>query len=287
MTASQNNTSHNDSQTKTCMRCGERKPLDAFYTTKRADGTVSHRARCKKCMRVENNKRQEKKRRARGVKPRKPRKYASKGKKFCARCEQVLSVNLFGKHKGRKDGLSVWCKKCNLEYSKTYRADDPERRKAYDKAYYERNKEKLYWDLKAWREANPEKHLAQIRKFNEENRERRNAQARLRNRLDPEKQRNKKHRRRALENDVESGFKLSLQELLESQNGLCAGNDIYSNCEQSNKKIPRWTVDHIIPLSRGGPDIWWNTQAMCRSCNSSKHDKTMEEWIEWVKSVDG
>ena len=34
----------------------------------------------------------------------------------------------------------------------------------------------------------------------------------------------------------------------------------------------RITLDHIIPLGRGGPDIFENTQAMCYACNCAKAD---------------
>ncbi|WIF21984.1 5-methylcytosine-specific restriction enzyme A [Shewanella phage vB_SbaS_Y11] len=37
-------------------------------------------------------------------------------------------------------------------------------------------------------------------------------------------------------------------------------------------------LDHIIPESRGGTSELDNLQILCRSCNSSKGIKTMEEW---------
>jgi len=38
------------------------------------------------------------------------------------------------------------------------------------------------------------------------------------------------------------------------------------------------SLDHIIPISRGGRHSVGNLQAMCRSCNSSKRDKLMVEF---------
>lgn len=37
------------------------------------------------------------------------------------------------------------------------------------------------------------------------------------------------------------------------------------------------TVDHIMPQSRGGPNVWGNLIAACFSCNNMKADRTPEE----------
>ena len=37
------------------------------------------------------------------------------------------------------------------------------------------------------------------------------------------------------------------------------------------------TRDHVIPISRGGPDRWANVATACRACNSRKDDRTPEE----------
>lgn len=36
-------------------------------------------------------------------------------------------------------------------------------------------------------------------------------------------------------------------------------------------------LDHSIPITRGGPHTYANTQCLCRSCNGFKSDRTMEE----------
>lgn len=38
------------------------------------------------------------------------------------------------------------------------------------------------------------------------------------------------------------------------------------------------TLDHVVPLSRGGSNEPDNLATACRSCNSSKNAKTPEEW---------
>jgi 5-methylcytosine-specific restriction endonuclease McrA len=38
------------------------------------------------------------------------------------------------------------------------------------------------------------------------------------------------------------------------------------------------TIDHIIPLSRGGEHSFENTTCCCRKCNEEKGNRTPEEW---------
>lgn len=37
-------------------------------------------------------------------------------------------------------------------------------------------------------------------------------------------------------------------------------------------------LDHVIPITKGGPSDPWNLALCCRSCNSSKGDRLLEEW---------
>jgi len=51
--------------------------------------------------------------------------------------------------------------------------------------------------------------------------------------------------------------------------------DLYT-CQYCSSEIPRslLTLDHVIPLSKGGKTEWTNIVAACRKCNSLKGNKT-------------
>lgn len=50
-----------------------------------------------------------------------------------------------------------------------------------------------------------------------------------------------------------------------------------SRCAYCGKKC-KVTLDHVVPLSRGGANTIGNALPACKSCNSSKHSKFISEW---------
>jgi len=59
--------------------------------------------------------------------------------------------------------------------------------------------------------------------------------------------------------------------IIDAANGICSYCDAW---------VEKLTLDHIVPLDRGGEHDILNAAAACRSCNSSKSTKLLyEEWI--------
>lgn len=75
--------------------------------------------------------------------------------------------------------------------------------------------------------------------------------------------------RRAYELNAEGSFTPKEWEAKKLEHG-----NVCANCGTSGKL----TVDHIIPLSRGGSNWIDNIQPLCLSCNCMKHDLLMDEF---------
>lgn len=75
--------------------------------------------------------------------------------------------------------------------------------------------------------------------------------------------------RRARLAGVECTFTIvEAKELFEEYVGLCA------YCQ-----APATTLDHVVPISRGGAHSKSNLVPACKSCNSSKHTKPLLVWL--------
>lgn len=55
-------------------------------------------------------------------------------------------------------------------------------------------------------------------------------------------------------------------------------------CDKETTKNSRGplmeTIDHIVAVSLGGNETWDNVVLSCKSCNSTKNNRTLEAWLE-------
>lgn len=87
--------------------------------------------------------------------------------KVCSSCFKALDVGCFGKHSISKDGLRKSCKKCRSEEHKRYR----EKLRVSPKATEEIRRKRAEY-IRIWRANNPEKRAAQKRRYYEKHKER-------------------------------------------------------------------------------------------------------------------
>ena len=80
----------------------------------------------------------------------------------------------------------------------------------------------------------------------------------------------KNHRRRIRKQNAEGAYSLGEWELLKKQYGF--------TCPSCKRKEPdiKLTLDHIIPLIKGGSNYIENIQPLCLSCNCKKSSKIIK-----------
>lgn len=255
--------------TKVCNVCNEDKPLDQFYKHKSCkDGRYPN---CKACrslaMKARRQTSEFKKSEAR-KKERALELAVDAPTKTCGECgEAKEKVGNFYVKTDSADGFESVCKVCRLNYFGTRRNDplvreyNKEWQKQHNKKPEVRNRKKLLQRIRIrrpdvkldmarrqreWVKANPEKNAINTRRY--------------------------RHRKLALE-----GYHTyeELEDILVEQLGKC----VY--CGTS--LLHGYSVDHIIPITmEGSTDFAYNIQLLCKSCNSSKNNKTHEEYIIYL-----
>ena len=217
----------------------------------------------------------------------------SNGSKRCSRCGEVKTLDEFSRDRSARDGFQSACKECRRLVVQKWRQQNPDKVRAYSRKYQQENAaarreynrqrrrnnaEAVRQQKREWRKKNLEVVLEQererLRRWRSLNRERDRAAQRRREaafRLDfpqraREKSRQSKQRWRARKRDGQ-GFRVVAKDVRRLASDTCVACGLTAD-----------SLDHIIPLSRGGSHGVGNLAAMCRTCNSSKGAKTMTEW---------
>lgn len=216
--------------------------------------------------------------------------------KKCNKCGRwlVASTFNFSKHRQCKDGLRGTCKECVSAYGKKYRGENKEKEKKRHEKYNEEHKGERRKYCNKYREEN-KKYFAEYQKiYSEENKEKITEYRKNYNKKYYGENKEKilkrcKHyyqtpqgqvvafnacnKRRKREEQQGNGItKDQWLEMMNFFNWECA----YSGISVSVKK--NRSIDHIVPLVKGGAHEIWNCVPMDRSLNSSKNDKDIKEW---------
>lgn len=152
-----------------------------------------------------------------------------------------------------------------------WRVENRDKRNAQASRWYASNREKAVGFTRRWQENNPAKVNAGKRRWSASEKGR---ESQVRWRLaNPEKVRATNGRRWARTQEAPGTFSdLDIRSMLTAQRHRCAAPHCRIDISQN------YSVDHKMPLSRGGSNWPDNLQLLCASCNSSKRDRTMEEW---------
>lgn len=158
----------------------------------------------------------------------------------CWRCQQEKSLSEFTRNKNDKYGHGKECKTCSRERAR-------ER--------YQKHGSKMRKQMAAQRQRDYEYRLEIERRSRAKNKEKHR----------PSKNARQSVRNRVLANSKFEIIEKNLRRIYNSKCWKCG----------STKNL---SLDHIIPLSKGGNHSAGNIMTLCRSCNSSKSNKLLAEW---------
>jgi hypothetical protein len=260
--------------TKVCNKCGVEKDAGEFWNDiRRRDGLQCW---CISCMNehkyTTHPERQRRKQHGHSDNPE---------TKVCSNCNIEKPLSDFHFHKSREKGVDYFCKVCRNEYNRGYYAEHLEENHLRAKIYCANNSDVIKEKNKQKYIENKEEINARNKKYaqTEAGKERNYNAAHLQEHAEHQREYRKtplgkihdsqhRHRRRSAQQKTICTLTLKQWgKILTLQNNKCA------ECGREFTSELKPTKDHIIPLSLGGGLTFGNVQALCRSCNSIKHDR--------------
>lgn len=182
--------------------------------------------------------------------------------KLCKKCDSEKPLAEFKPDKRLKSGYASICKQCALAYQLKWQLANKAIRRRICRAYYLRNKAAVTKRIVAWKKANKEAMRRADRARYAKNPEKFRAMALDYIRRNPEQARVRveAYRARKLSVSVEP---VDFGHCWKRDGGLCW------ICEQPVGRS-KATMDHVVPLSRGGSHSNANIRPAHKSCNSRK-----------------
>lgn len=212
--------------------------------------------------------------------------------KKCKRCGVLKEKEMFVVNNNRKDGMGVSCKKCHNEIAKEYRQKNPQKVKMSRSKWIEKVNQQGGLSLKEylanWRKKNKEKSKEYLANWKEKYGYENSAIYKLnwskknkehikayniwyrKNNKDNTRMNSHKRRVRIRGGQFEVFSNTSIFERDGYVCGIC-GQKINRRLKYPNPMSV--SLDHIIPICKGGGHIVNNVQASHLSCNVRKSDK--------------
>lgn len=243
-----------EQSTKLCPKCGEQWPRTEWYWQKQARRPDGFRTPCRACSARESR---------REIVLLEMR--AGEGYKVCTACMEpkLRDADHFPVTHGGKY-LHSHCKDCAAAKTAENRSQHPERVKQSNKASYARHKDSYNEQKRHWYAENREAALAQKAEYYKANA------------LDIQL---KVHQRRLkVEAAGELCSKEELAQKLKEQDYSC----FYCSVALDQRNA---SIDHKLPVSRGGTNEPSNLVWACLTCNKHKNAMTAEEFFERLRTT--
>lgn len=156
--------------------------------------------------------------------------------KRCCTCKEWKPFERFAKHKGRVDGYADQCKDCRHAYNVQHR----DKIRAKGAAYYHTHKDQMLATSRIWHATNKDVVNAIHVTSN-----------------------NKRRAAKYANGPVES---IDLETLFKRDKGICG------ICKEECT-MNEGSIDHIVPISKGGAHTWNNVQLAHLPCNIRKGNR--------------
>lgn len=207
--------------------------------------------------------------------------------KRCTKCGDDKPLSDYYTDKRYADGWYPWCTECRRAYRKARNADpikrahdsarmlawvkttpsEQERRKRYDRERWQNpevRQRKTAFDKKRMQDPIKRARKTKMHRLWHHRRFRADPEYRAQHRW---RKRQETHLRRVQKQ--ENGGKITRKQWRE----LC--RQFNHRCASCSRKT-KLTMDHIVPLSKGGAHSIENIQPLCMTCNQKKHTKTIK-----------
>lgn len=223
------------SHSKRCTKCGVEKPLDQFNT--RINSPDGYRNDCKACKKIAR------------YNTTLPYLHPDSTKQ-CSTCKTIKPVSEFRTCSTDRSGYEPLCIECRRSSARKWHANNKDWIKKYEEEHYE--------ETHRYRNEYTKKYNKRPENIAKRHAREQTQRGRIYNR-------NRSAFRRAArkESDVSPE---KLQRFLDSQSKCCY-------CKRPFNSKRKKTVDHVIPISKGGLHMMSNLAVACLSCNSSKNNK--------------
>lgn len=294
-------------ETKKCAHCQQIKPISEFSP---ADPGY-YQPRCKHCINsIRREKRIEQYRNdPTGLFYRTFTNEEGITVKRCVRCHVEKPTSEFYKNSPKR--LHSRCKDCDKEVKKADYDADPEKHREFVRRSMRKYPERHQARFKRWASVNRQRLLQRYREYNETHRAERRAYDRLRHsketpefrRMWYEKRREKilayaKAYRENNRDKINAWRKANLHKLADREQRRNARKRNAPRIEKIDRQAiierDKWTcylcmqictpknvtLDHVVPLFRGGSHVADNLRVACRSCNCRKGTRLLHDFLK-------
>jgi 5-methylcytosine-specific restriction endonuclease McrA len=198
--------------------------------------------------------------------------------KVCTKCETAKERSEFYKKSASDDGLDYNCRSCKKAYQrayqeknadklkaqhKDYREANADRIKAYKKAYYQEHFDEVNASNRAWNEANADRYTASKKAYHKANADTIIARVKAWSDANPDRSAAIKGKEAAIRRGG------SVSDIYDLE--LCI--PFYEEARRLSRETGvKHHVDHIIPIAKGGLHCQENLQVLTATENMSKGD---------------